>query len=314
MSAARRVGCAVAAAAAAALSGLALAQDDAGWEDAYARVGEAPISRAAVDADVARGAPLPQVLQRHVSLEVLRQGLARNGVDPGAVSEEELSAAVEEATASLRAMGRDLEAVLKQAGQTRAQFRESIRVPTAFRKFVRSGIRDEELRATFEADALRIAGEVRAMHVLVTIRADRDEVAARARAQELVAGLGASPTREAFAALAREASDDPMASLTDGDLDWFPARGNRVVPSAVAGAAFGRGDPGLVPGPIKSPRGFHLVYVTATRLPASATFERLGPALRDQAEQRRANELVAAWMEESPIEYAPDVPRPTPGR
>lgn len=205
-----------------ALAGAARAEGDPVWKTAYAKVGAVPILRADVDADTKRGVPPAQALQRRISLEVLRQGLQQSGVDPAALPEAELTAALEEAASTLKAMGRTLEDVLAGAGQTREQFREELRIPTAFRVYVRGRVSDDQVRASCEAGALRIAGQVRAMHILVTVRKDRDEVAARARAQELIAQLGEEPTREAFAALAREASDDPMASLTDGDLDWFP--------------------------------------------------------------------------------------------
>ncbi len=282
--------------------------DEPEWADAWARVDGVAVLRTAVAVEVRRGAPLAHAVERQVLLTLMKVNLEREGVRPDALSREALDAALEDARRGLRAAGRDLADVLSRLALTEAEFAETLRIPAAFRGHVRAGIDEAALRALYEEEALRLSGQVRARHVLVSIGPQRDEAAARARAEELLTGLGAEPTEEAFAALAAH-SDDPMAALTGGDLDWFRYGPSRSVPSPVMDAAFARGRAGLVPEPVRSSQGFHLVWVTGARRPASATVEALRPRREGLREQRRSAELLAAWRERSRVEYAPDAPR-----
>ncbi|RMG13332.1 MAG: hypothetical protein D6731_12430 [Planctomycetota bacterium] len=286
--------------------------EDAVPADAYAVVGSAVIARSAVEAEAKHGSSPAVALQRLVELEVLRVNLRRRGHDPAALSEETVRKELDKTERLLASRGRSLEAVLAAGGRTRSEFEDALRVRVALQRLVSERVRDEDLRADFPRRALRVVGEVRAAHVLVAIDAGRGEAEARAEAERLLASLrDAEDLGAAFARLARERSDDPFGPITDGDLDWFDGRGRGLFrpPHALVEAAFALGAPGLVPEPVRGPRGYHLVRVVAVHLPADATPEALLPAVRADAEAREAAALVEEWLRSTEVRYAPDAPR-----
>lgn len=275
----------------------------AAWTSAWARVDGIAVLRTEVAADVARGVPLPHAIERRVTVALMHANLLREGVDPARLPASELEGALAEAREALAPQG-GLDAFLERAGQTLEQFREALRVPTAFRNYLRARISEDDLRAFFAQETLQL----RVRHVLVRASPTRDAAAARARAEELLKGLGESPREADFLRLVAE-SDDPMAALSGGDLDWLTRAPHPSVPPEVIAAAFARGEPGLVGEPVRSTAGYHLLWVTGVRRPASASFERMREPLLAALEQRRAGELLRAWRERTPVAYAPDAPR-----
>lgn len=296
-----------------------VASADETWKDAYAKVDGVAILRTAVDAEAKPGLPKSQVLQRHMTMELMRAGLARAGRDVNAVSAKELDAAMQEAEEALKSRGGTLEAILKRSGQTRAQFRADLKLPLAFRGLVRSQLSEAKVKAEFELKKVLLGGEVRISHVLVAVKSGRSRTQAQTQAQAYIKALGSKPSLEDFAKLASEKSDSPMASLTGGDLDWAHAKDRRPdLPSAVLRAALTQGKVGLVPDPVHGARGVHLVYVSEVRVPAAVTYERYREQLRAALEASEAQRLMLSWRERARIEYAPDAPRPkrrgAPGR
>lgn len=296
-------------------SSLALAQDDPGRApdpadlpppppEAYAVVGDVAILRTAVHAEANEGRMPPvAALQRMITLEVLRQGLVARGHDPARLSEADLEQGVAEAKAALTAQG----ASPAQVAQADAM-RDSMRVPVAFSMFIDEQVKDADLVARFEERRLELAGELRLRAISLRISPETGgEAAARAQLAALHAQLGGAPTDDAFAALARRASQDPNAALTGGDLDWQSRRAP-TVPMSLIEAAIDLGRPGLVPEPVATARAVHLVYVTAVRVPASATLEALLPRMRAEARSALAQDLMERWIRETPVRMADDAP------
>lgn len=279
------------------------------WQTAYARVDGVAILRTAIDADAKQGMPKAVALQRRITLELLRQGLARAGRSADEVPAADLEQAFADARAQLAQRKVELEEVLSKAGQSVEEFKQGLKVPLAFRNFVRDQLSDEKLRELFAEQKLAMAGELRLSHLFLKVSKERPAQAAHAKAEALLKKLGPQPSAQAFAGLASEASEDPMASLTGGDLDWLRRNGRRGVPREVTAAAFRFGKVGLVPEPVRSAAGLHLLYVAQVRLPPSATYERMAPQIRAQAERSEAARLLDTWREQSRIEYAPDAPR-----
>lgn len=277
---------------------------------AYARVDGVAILRTAIDAEVAKGWPKDRALQQAITKVVLERNLLREGFDPAAVTADELKAMVKETRERMKASGMKLEQVLARSGQTLRQFKDSLRIPVCLRKLIRSKLTEERLRELYERQALALRGEVRASHILIKVTKARPAPAARAKAAKLLESLGADVTPAKFAEVAQRESEDPLAPLTGGDLDWFRARASREVPPAVVRAAFTRGKQGLVGEPVRGRLGFHVVLVTGTRMPKGVTFARLKDELRQKAESIAAARTIRAWVQAAKIEYAPDAPRP----
>ena len=296
---------------------IALAEDGpAVPKDAFATVGSASITRAQVKAATLRGSAA-QALQRLVQEEFLRGNLARDGVDLAALSDADLHAGLTRMKTQLKTNAMDFDTMLERTGQTRAQFEAGFRFSVAFMKAIRSRVTDDELRALYETSKLKLGGELRLSHLLVKITKTRSAADAEARALKLVSQLDAAQPAElaaAFAALVSKESDDPMGALTGGDLDWVDSKGRSEVPRPVLMSAFEHGKKGLIPAPTRSRNGWHIVLITATKLPASVTYESLLPTLKELAAAERAQTLLTAWRKRTPIRYAPDAPGKPPNR
>ncbi len=294
-----------------------LAEDEpAVPKDAFATVGSASITRAQVKAATLRGTTA-QTLQRLVQEEFLRGNLKRDGVDVADLSDADFQAGLATMKARLKKNSIDFDTMLEKTGQTLAQFEAAFRFSVAFMKAIRSRVSDEELQSLYEKNKLKLGGELRVSHLFVKIRKDRDPRATKARAAELLAKLQAIEPKNlpaAFADLASRESDDPMGALTGGDLDWITRKGGTGVSMAVVVTAFEYGKQGLLPEPCRSRDGFHVIFVTELKLPASVTYDSLRPQLEDMAVAERAQTLLAAWRKRTPIRYAKDAPGKPPNR
>src|SRR5581483_212342 len=204
-------------------------------------------------------------------------------------------------------MGQDLDARAKAEGLSIDEMKTKIRMRLAFQKRREKDATEEALRAWFAKHELELAGEVRATAILLAPRRGADDTATFQRAVQVLAKMKADGSNAAQ--LAREVSDDPNAPLDGGDLDFFGA-GAGVAPPEVVAACFAHGKTGLVPRPVRSRLGYHVIYVTATRFLEPAVFEKH----RGQVQQRfladRALELHKLWRAAEVIEIAPDAPKP----
>jgi peptidyl-prolyl cis-trans isomerase D len=121
-----------------------------------------------------------------------------------------------------------------------------------------------EVDAEYQRQRHRYTGlekQVRARHILIKVAGDAsDEVkaAARARIERLLARARAG---EDFAALAREASEDPGSARRGGDLGYNP-RGRMVAPFDEAQFSL---QPGQISGVVESDFGFHIIKVEGVR-------------------------------------------------
>ena len=255
---------------------------------------------------LSREQALSLVLRKHMDEIVLADGLDRDGVGPANVSNAEIDAFVDEQRAQVKRMGGDFDAELKKQGFALDEVRASVRLKLAFDKRVAKDATEEGLRAWFHEHTLELAGEVRATQVLVAPRADDTQTFQRAVA--VLARVKADGSN--VPQLARELSEDPNAPLDSGDTDFFSAGATTgTLPPEVVEACFTLGKRGLVPRPIPSRRGYHVVYVTETRIPSEPVFERERERVRLRFTFERQKELLKTWKAAARIELAPDAPR-----
>ncbi|VVO96360.1 peptidylprolyl isomerase [Pseudomonas fluorescens] len=183
---------------------------------------------------------------------------------------------------------------LEDAGFDEASFTEYTRRELAaqqvFADLVRVGKPDEkQVRAFYEehrADMSR-PEEVQARHILIKVPQGADAATIEAARLRLIEMRVKISQGEDFASVARAGSEDASAS-EGGDLGSFP-RG-RMMPEFEA-AAFSL-TPGAVSEPVRSPLGWHLIYVQnhldATDVPEQQGLEmvRAYLARQDQAQAR----------------------------
>ena len=141
--------------------------------------------------------------------------------------------------------------------------------------------------------------QVRAEHILIAINDKQDDAAALKKAQKLYAQ--AKKDKKAFAALAKEHSDDPSAVDNSGDLGFF-VREAMVEPFANAAFAMKKGE---ISQPIKTSFGYHIIHVLDQRKAGVQSFD----AVKEQLinEQKRVfkdakrDEIVSKFRSSSEI-------------
>lgn len=148
---------------------------------------------------------------------------------------------------------------------------------------------EEELRAFFDEEKTRepqrfaTTERRRAAHVLVRIDDDTSDAQAKKHIETLAQRIESG---EEFAAVAREASDDPGSAAQGGDLGWVE-RGLMV--PAFEEALFAL-EPGKVSGPVKTEYGYHLIRVDEVESGHTQTFEEAREEIADELARRRAED------------------------
>ncbi len=154
---------------------------------------------------------------------------------------------------------------------------------------------DDELRALYESSKqnYRTAEQREARHILVKLDSDAD-AAAVAAAEEKINALRARITGgEDFAAVAREASDDPGSAANGGGLGMF---GRGVMDPAFEEAAFGLAQD-AVSEPVRSSFGWHLIEVTAVSAEKLRTFDEVREDLKRNYQNSQAEQIFAERVE-----------------
>ncbi len=246
------------------------------------------------------------VLDGMIDEVVLAAGLDRDGA-ASSVTEAEIEKLLDEQRQQAKRMGDDLDTRLKAEGVTLDEVKAKFRIALAFKKRVEKDATDDALRAWFTKHELEVAGQLRATQILIAPRPGSDDTATFQRAVAVLAKV--KPDGSNVAALARDLSDESNAPLDSGDLDWFGA-GSGVAPPEVVEACYARGKKGLVPKPIRTRRGYYIVFVTGTRFLEPAAFEKHRGQVQQRFIYERASELRKAWRAAARIELAPDAPRP----
>jgi foldase protein PrsA len=242
------------------------------------------------------------VLQELVNEVVIATGLEREGAPRADEAEVEKNLASMKELAKAR--GVELDQELSRQGLTLDELRSRIRLGVQFEKRIDRDATDDALKAYFEKHALELEGEVRATQVLVRSRGD--DTTTFQRAIQVLARVKADGSN--MADLAREMSDDPNAPLDGGDLDFF-AYGSPAAPPEVVQACFALGKRGLVPGPVRSSRGYHIVYVTATRFTTEPSYERAKERVRMRFRAEHARAVIDEWKKAAEIVLSSDAPR-----
>lgn len=184
------------------------------------------------------------------------------------ISDQELEHALDGIQSRNSIPDRDaLKAAIADAGQTWAEYLQSLRRQLLQQRLVGSMMRqsgmvtDREIDAELSLKASHHREERRVRHLLLRM----DEQAADWAAQDARERLGElAPrlqTEAQFVAAAKSNSEDGSAGA-GGDLGWI--RRGQMVP-AFEKAAFGAAE-GRVAGPIRSRFGWHLIWVSGSRM------------------------------------------------
>jgi len=122
---------------------------------------------------------------------------------------------------------------------------------------------------------------VHVRHILLATEEEANEVLARIRAGE------------SFEELARQKSKDAATGPRGGDLGVF----SRKQRPNLAEAAFSLARPGMLAGPVMTPRGYHLLQLVR-RIPAEKdTFEKVGQSLLGRLRARKRQEAKKSLLD-----------------
>jgi peptidyl-prolyl cis-trans isomerase D len=150
-------------------------------------------------------------------------------------------------------------------------------------------VKDEDLQAAYQQEIGNLAERRRAAHILIEVAGDVTDAQAKARIEELRSRIN---NGEEFAAVAKEASQDPGSAPEGGELG-FAARGTYDPAFDDALYALEKNE---VSEPAKTSYGWHLIKLLDVQAPEVPSFDSLKAKL---TEQLKAREIDTRFVEAS---------------
>lgn len=166
-------------------------------------------------------------------------------------------------------------------------------------------VSDEELQELYQKQIANLAEQRRAAHILIETGGELSDDEAKAKIDEIATRV---KTGDDFAAVAKEASQDPGSANEGGDLGFA---GPGVYDPAFEDALYALNE-GEVSAPVKSEFGWHIIKLLGVQSPEVPAFESLKPQLvrelkAQQVEQRFVE--TSKQLEDSAFE-ASDLAQP----
>ncbi|WP_313240235.1 SurA N-terminal domain-containing protein [Stutzerimonas kunmingensis] len=145
-------------------------------------------------------------------------------------------------------------------------------------------VSDEELQELYQKQIANLAEQRRAAHILIETGGELSDDEAKAKIDEIATRV---KNGDDFAAVAKEASQDPGSANEGGDLGFS---GPGVYDPAFEDALYALNE-GEVSAPVKSEFGWHIIKLLGVQSPEVPAFESLKPQLvrelkAQQVEQR----------------------------
>jgi len=145
-------------------------------------------------------------------------------------------------------------------------------------------VSDEELQELYQKQIANLAEQRRAAHILIETGGELSDDEAKAKIDEIATRV---KNGDDFAAVAKEASQDPGSANEGGDLGFA---GPGVYDPAFEDALYALNE-GEVSAPVKSEFGWHIIKLLGVQSPEVPAFESLKPQLvrelkAQQVEQR----------------------------
>jgi len=193
---------------------------------------------------------------------------------------------------------------MAKAGETMASFRDTVRKMIQQQKWMDGQIAgqvrvtDSEVRQFYDKNTKEFEhpAMVRASHILITVpEGATDEVVAEKKLVAEKALRRVSREREDFASVAKEMSEEPGASDSGGDLNYFPK--DRMVPE-FANAAFAMRNGEISIRPIRTKFGWHVITVTDRKQAGTMAFTEVKEQVREYLEGGKRRDAVKSVINE----------------
>jgi foldase protein PrsA len=246
-----------------------------------------------------------QTVQSLMQEALVRQEARKQGIH---VAPEEVNKRVEEELKNVRsrfATAQQFQEFLDQRKLTEASMRALAR-PSVELRVIEERLRDKlaasvqvtdkEISDAYESQKFlyQLPEQAHISQILVAVVGTdpQTDAAAKTKADQLL-GRAKGMTAAQFADLAKETSDDPDTKAKGGDLpvlrkpSLFGPSFDNVVFSA---------SPGLIPEPVRSFRGYHLVYVHERTPARTKPLDEVKDQIREQSLTRKRNERFVTYM------------------
>jgi len=147
---------------------------------------------------------------------------------------------------------------------------------------------EDELKKLYdtEVNTLKESERRRSSHILISVSDSRKDEEAKKLAEQAKERLNKG---EAFAAVAKELSDDPGSKDSGGDIGFM--RKGDLEPE-YADALFNASKDALV-GPVKTSYGYHLIKMTEVEAAKTKGFDEMRAELTQKAQQNNAEEAFS---------------------
>ncbi len=150
-------------------------------------------------------------------------------------------------------------------------------------------VSDEELQELYQKQIANLAEQRRAAHILIETGGELSDDEAKAKIDEIATRV---KNGDDFAAVAKEASQDPGSANEGGDLGFA---GPGVYDPAFEDALYALNE-GEVSAPVKSEFGWHIIKLLGVQSPEVPAFESLKPQL---VRELKAQQVVQRFVETS---------------
>jgi peptidyl-prolyl cis-trans isomerase D len=163
----------------------------------------------------------------------------------------------------------------------------------------------EDVRKEYEAraESFMHPAQLRTRHILLQVPESAPQEAVDKALAEIKAVLAQIKAGASFEALAKKLSQDPGSAPKGGELPWF-TEGEMVKPFEDAAKAL---KPGQISEPVRSPFGWHLIKLEATRPAGKVPFEEAATEIKKRLAEERSGERVNEILDQSMDQIAAGV-------
>jgi len=170
-------------------------------------------------------------------------------------------------------------AEMAKAGETETSFRDGVKKMMQQQQWMESQLGDQakvdeaEIKKFYDENKKEFEHPelVRASHILIRVPEGADDATVAEKKKAAEAALErVTSKKEDFTAVAKEVSEEPGASESGGDLDFFPK--DRMVPE-FAEAAFAMKTGEISKEPVKTQFGWHIINVTDRKPSGTMPFD-----------------------------------------
>jgi peptidyl-prolyl cis-trans isomerase SurA len=240
-----------------------------------------------------------QVLDEMVNEELIVQAAEAAKIE---VDSSEVQAALDEIKQQNNLDDAGLATALSQQGYTlqgyKADLRRQLLRLRAVNQLVAPKVQvtEEDVRARYDQMSRRseAVSAVQLSHILIKLPEHPTEQQLSDAKEKAAKAMDRVKAGEAFAAVAKEVSEDPSTSANGGELGWFQ-RGSINPDWEPIVFSMNKGD---MRGPVTGPQGLHVFYVTDLKQSELKPYDQMKDQLQRELRRRELDKQTQTWTEE----------------